>query len=174
MDYRRGRDVPEGVVEHERTLFVVDEPPLDLGHVLPGRRVEAFPAAFCLVERRLDAVYGDGFAAAGDPDFLHKQREAAHVVGMLVCDDEGGGRIQVDAGCQEALNEVAAAVDDQRVPAVGEGEQGGGTVRIGHCGAGAKEVKCGHSSVLNVHDYDVGTIICIPPAPNQAPIISSV
>src|SRR5690606_1597043 len=85
---RRSHDVPGFTIEYGGIFLVMDHSPVDLRQPIPPRGIEGFEASPGLVERRLDAIDGYRTPAAGQPDFFHEEREAAHMIGMLVGDDE--------------------------------------------------------------------------------------
>src|SRR5690606_32553721 len=109
-------DLEVVVGDHGRVLDVRHLVVADLRVVGPRGRVEGVVHALGLRQRGGDAVHVERSGAAGQPQPLHQQWEAGHVVGVFVRHDERRHAVEVETADQHALGGVAAAVDhDQRI-----------------------------------------------------------
>ncbi len=110
----------------------------DLGVLGPARGVEGVVDPAGLFDGGSDTVDVERLAAAVEPQPLHHQRKARHVIGVFVGDDEGVDLAGLHVTGHQALYHVTAAVDHHHRIAPLEGQHGGGPVRIGNGRPGAE------------------------------------
>ena len=112
--------------------------PLQLLQVFPSARIKHLKKAFGVVQGVCRPINRQRLAPANEPQFFHQQREARNVVGMGLGEDKVFEVHRIEAGCQHALRNVAAAIDNDDIVFVRQGQHRRGAVRLTVAGASAE------------------------------------